>query len=92
MTSSGFTEHARCFTAMTDDQTTQIKELLEALRVNLQNDGGDLELQRIDGDTVYLKLLGHCGSCPYALMTLKDGIQRVLREQVSQDIVVERVE
>lgn len=77
---------------MTDDQTTQIKELLEALRVNLQNDGGDLELQRIDGDTVYLKLLGHCGSCPYALMTLKDGIQRVLREQVSQDIVVERVE
>lgn len=77
---------------MTDDQTTQIKELLEALRVNLQNDGGDLELQRIEGDTVYLKLLGHCGSCPYALMTLKDGIQRVLREQVSQDIVVERVE
>ncbi len=77
---------------MTDDQNTQIKELLEALRVNLQNDGGDLELQRIEGDTVYLKLLGHCGSCPYALMTLKDGIQRVLREQVSQDIVVERVE
>lgn len=77
---------------MTDSQITQIKDLLEALRVNLQNDGGDLELQKIEGNTIFLKLLGHCGCCPYALKTLKDGIERVLREQVSQDIVVERVE
>jgi Fe-S cluster biogenesis protein NfuA len=77
---------------MTDAQITQLKELLEALRTNLQNDGGDLELKKVEGNTVYLKLLGHCGACPYAMMTLKNGIERILREQISEDIVVERVE
>ena len=80
---------------MTEEQQGQVKELLEALRGNLQQDGGDLEFLRFDGDnnnTVVLKLVGHCGSCPYAMMTLKGGIERILKEQVSQDITVEREE
>lgn len=80
---------------MTEEQQAQVKELLEALRGNLQQDGGDLEFLRFDGDnnnTVVLKLVGHCGSCPYAMMTLKGGIERILKEQVSQDITVEREE
>ena len=80
---------------MTQDQQQQVLDLLEALRVNLQQDGGDLEFLRFDGadsNTVVLKLVGHCGSCPYAMMTLKGGIERILKEQVSQDITVEREE
>ena len=80
---------------MTEEQQAQVKELLEALRGNLQQDGGDLEFLRFDGDnnnTVVLKLVGHCGSCPYAMMTLKGGIERILKEQISQDITVEREE
>ena len=69
----------------------QIIELLENLRYNLQNDGGDLELVKIEGTTVYLRLKGACGSCPHAQMTLKQGIEGILKEQISQDIVVERV-
>ena len=69
----------------------KIKELLEALRISLQNDGGDLELVKIDGNQVFLKLTGACGCCPHAQMTLKQGIERVLREQISEDITVERV-
>jgi Fe-S cluster biogenesis protein NfuA len=69
----------------------KIKELLEALRVNLQNDGGDLELVKIEGNNVFLKLKGACGTCPHAQMTLKQGIERILREQISKDITVERV-
>jgi Fe-S cluster biogenesis protein NfuA len=69
----------------------RIKELLEALRVNLQNDGGDLELVKIEGNQVFLKLKGACGTCPHAQITLKQGIERVLREQISEDITVERV-
>lgn len=69
----------------------KIKELLESLRINLQNDGGDLELVKIEGNNVFLKLKGACGSCPHAQMTLKQGIERILREQISKDIVVERV-
>ncbi len=78
---------------MTEAQQTQVKELLEALRVNLQQDGGDLEFKRFEGDdnnTVVLKLVGHGGTCPYAVMTLKGGIERILKEQVCQDITVER--
>ncbi len=67
-----------------------VKELLEALRINLQSDGGDMELVKIEGNTVYLKLVGACGSCPHAQMTLKGGIERVLKEQVDPNIVVER--
>ena len=69
----------------------KIKELLEALRISLQNDGGDLELVKIEGKQVFLKLKGACGTCPHAQMTLKQGIERVLREQISEDITVERV-
>ena len=69
----------------------KIKERLEQLRTGLQADGGDLELVKIDGKTVYLKLVGHCGSCPFAMMTLKNGIEAGLQE-IDPEITVERVE
>lgn len=67
-----------------------IRAKLEELRIGLQNDGGDLELVKIDGKTVYLKLVGHCGSCPFAMMTLKQGIEAALKE-IDPEITVERV-
>lgn len=72
------------------DKTEQIKEELEGLRCNLQADGGDLELVKIEGKTVYLRLRGACGTCPHAQMTLKNGIEYYLREKVDPEIVVER--
>ena len=53
----------------------KIKAKLEEMRGGLQADGGDLELVKIEGKVVYLKLVGHCGSCPFAMMTLKQGIE-----------------
>ena len=69
----------------------QIKEKLETLRAGRQADGGDLELVKIDGKVVYLRLVGHCGSCPFAMMTLKQGIEAALQE-IDPEITVERVE
>ena len=69
----------------------QIKAKLEELRAGLQADGGDLEFVKMDGKVVYLKLVGHCGSCPFAMMTLKQGIEVSLRE-IDPEITVERVE
>lgn len=68
-----------------------IREVLEELRGALQADGGDLEVVAIEGTNVKLRLQGACGCCPHATMTLKNGIERILREKVSQDIIVERV-
>ena len=69
----------------------KIKAKLDELRVGLQADGGDLELVKIDGKVVYLQLVGHCGSCPCAMMTLKQGIEAGLQE-IDPEITVERVE
>ena len=75
---------------MNDDIKKKVTELLEQLRVHLQNDGGDLELVKIEGWNVYLKLKGACGGCPHAQMTLKSGIEAILREQIDDKITVER--
>ena len=69
----------------------QVKAKLEELRAGLQADGGDLEFVKMDGKVVYLRRVGHCGSCPFAMMTLKQGIEVSLRE-IDPEITVERVE
>lgn len=68
----------------------QIKAKLEELRKMLQADGGDCELVEISDKTVKLRLRGACGCCPHATMTLKNGIERALREAVDPEIIVER--
>ena len=70
---------------------SKIRARLEEIRTFLQNDGGDLEIVSIDGKNVNLKLVGACGCCPHAMVTLKSGIERDLREQVDPEIVVNRV-
>ena len=69
----------------------KIRERLEELRGMLQADGGDLEVVSIEGKLVKLALKGACGCCPHATMTIRDGIQRILREEIDPEIEVERV-
>ena len=68
----------------------QVKEKLDALRPMLKADGGDLEFVKMEGKTVFLKLVGHCGSCPYALLTLKEGIESTLKREIDPELTVER--
>ncbi|MGN0848481.1 MAG: NifU family protein [Victivallaceae bacterium] len=75
-----------------EELAKQITEMLEALRVHLQADGGDLEIVEIDGKLVKLRLRGACGGCPHATMTIKQGLERILRENIDPEIVVERVD
>ena len=70
----------------------KIRAKLEELRSMLQADGGDLEVVSIEDTNVKLRLTGACGGCPHATMTIKQGIERVLKEQVDEGITVERVE
>ncbi len=69
----------------------QVKAKLEELRPMLQQDGGDLEFVKMEGKVVTLKLVGLCGSCPYALMTLKQGIESRLQE-LDPELTVARAE
>ena len=69
----------------------QVKAMLDELRPMLQQDGGDLEFVKMEGKVVTLKLVGHCGSCPYAMMTLKEGIESRLRT-LDAELTVERAQ
>lgn len=58
-----------------------IKEALDMFRPQLQADGGDMEYISLDEQNrVHLKLVGACGSCPMAMMTLKMGVERYLKD------------
>ena len=74
-----------------DELTQKITSRLEELRCMLQADGGDLEIVSIEGKLVKLKLRGACGGCPHAAMTIKGGLERILCEEIDQEITIERV-
>jgi Fe-S cluster biogenesis protein NfuA len=63
----------------------RVKEVLDQIRPQLQADGGDLEFVSLEADgKVYVKLTGACGSCPMATMTLKQGVERVLKDAIPE--------
>ena len=74
-----------------DELTQKITARLEELRSCLQADGGDLEVVSIEGKLVKLRLRGACGCCPHATMTIKDGLERILRDELDPGITIERV-
>ncbi len=59
-----------------------LNETLEYIRPALQADGGDMILLGVDDGEVTLQLVGACGGCPLATMTLTAGIERILRDKV----------
>lgn len=60
----------------------QVREVLEKIRPQLQADGGDIELVSIDEGVVKVKLTGACHGCPMSQMTLKNGVERILKENI----------
>jgi len=69
------------------DQTIEekVKEIIEMIRASLQSHGGDVELVGIDEDnTVNVRLQGACQGCPGATMTMKMGIERILKERIPE--------
>ena len=64
----------------------KVKKIIEEIRPQLQNDGGDIELVSVDVTTgkVNVRLKGACGSCPMATMTLKMGVEAALKEQIPE--------
>lgn len=60
----------------------QIKKALDEIRPALQADGGDVEYVGLDGDIVKVRLKGACGGCPMATLTLKNGIETVIKKRV----------
>ncbi len=61
----------------------KVVEALNEVRPSLQADGGDVELVKVEEEgIVKLRLTGACAGCPMSQMTLKQGIEKVLKEKV----------
>jgi Fe-S cluster biogenesis protein NfuA len=66
-------------------KSEEVKTVIDEIRPALKADGGDVEIVDITEDgIVKLKLLGACGHCPMSTMTLKMGIEKRLKERVSE--------
>jgi Fe-S cluster biogenesis protein NfuA len=63
----------------------KVEKALEKIRPMLQADGGDVELVEVSPEgIVKLKLTGTCGCCPMSQMTLKNGVERILKQEVPE--------
>jgi Fe-S cluster biogenesis protein NfuA len=62
----------------------KVEAVLDKIRPNLVQDGGNVELVDINDGTVKLKLVGACAGCPMSTMTLKMGIERILKQEIPE--------
>jgi len=62
----------------------RVREALELIRPAIQMDGGDIRLESVVDGTVTVQLLGVCESCPISPVTLKSGVERILRDRVPE--------
>ena len=59
-----------------------VQEILDDMvRPALQGDGGDITLVKIENNDIYVRLVGACNTCPSAIMTMKLGVEALLREE-----------
>lgn len=65
----------------TYEQTvTKVMEALDSIRPFLNRDGGDIELVDVEGDKVFVKLIGNCNGCPMSFSTMKLGVENTIKQ------------
>ncbi len=77
---------------MVDEMREEVEEVLETLRPQLMQDGGNVELVEIEDGIVKVRLVGSCSSCSSSIMTLKMGIERALKKAIPMVRCLESVE
>lgn len=62
----------------------KVEAALDKIRPALKADGGNVELVDVEDGVVKLRLTGACGGCPMSQMTLKMGIERILKKEIPE--------
>lgn len=71
--------------ARRQDLEKRINESIEMVRPYLVADGGDIRFVELTDDMVVkVELLGACGSCPYSIQTLKNGVEQAVKKQIPE--------
>jgi Fe-S cluster biogenesis protein NfuA len=81
---------------MTTDNKTElerkVRNVLDQIRPYLQQDGGDIQFISLSEENIVnVELMGACGSCPYSLMTLKNGVETAIQKAIPEVKAVEAV-
>ena len=81
---------------MSDDIRTEtekkVENAIQQIRPYLQQDGGDIRFVKLTEDNVvHVELQGACGSCPYSLMTLKNGVETAVKKAIPEIKAVESI-
>lgn len=70
----------------------QVISIINQIRPYLQADGGDIEFVELTANNVVLvKLKGACGSCPHRIATLKEGVEKTLKQSLPEIVSVEAI-
>ena len=77
---------------MSETTKKKVQAALAEIRLQIQADGGDIELVAIENGTVKVRLKGACVGCPMATLTLKQGVERFIKTKVPEIQSVEAVQ
>ena len=69
----------------------KVQQAIDKIRPALQRDGGDVELVDVKEGIVTVRLTGACRGCPMSQMTLKMGIEKLLKKHIPEVVSVESV-
>jgi Fe-S cluster biogenesis protein NfuA len=70
----------------------KVQKIIDKIRPTLQADGGDVELIDVVDGIVSVKLQGACAGCPMSQMTLKNGIERLVKQELPEIKSVEKID
>ena len=77
---------------MTESIKKRVQDAIDEIRPQIQLDGGDVELVSVENQIVKVRLVGHCAGCPMAAMTLKNGVETIIKQRVPEIQKVEAIE
>ena len=73
---------------MSETIEKKVQNALAEIRPQIQADGGDIELVAIENGTVKVRLRGACAGCPMSALTLKQGVERIIKQKVPEIKIV----
>ncbi|MEM2108033.1 MAG: NifU family protein [Candidatus Bathyarchaeia archaeon] len=74
---------------MSETVEAKVQKALAEIKPQIQADGGDIDLVSVENGTVKVRLRGACAGCPMSMLTLKQGVERVIKAKVPE---IKRVE
>jgi Fe-S cluster biogenesis protein NfuA len=77
---------------MSETVEKRVQQALDEIRPRIQADGGEIQLVAVENDTVKVRLKGACSGCPMATLTLKQGVERIIKARVPEISTVEAVQ